>query len=1329
MQNSTVMREKLIPWPELCGIAVLFVVGFVILKPSSDTFDLSLGAAVGAEESALDELDIAYFRAQQASLKQTDQQDTGNLEQVLARFIREEQFFEAESLLERYPAIEVSDTDQFRLNLERVAQQVEATTEPPSGTLAAALRAQLFTVTNDPTLHQAPLLARSASLSYRLDDQSLTGELYHLLAINDESEAARWYLVCGRLFMADQQLAPAETCFTQASLRADDTGSKLDSQLALLRIFHLTEQRAAEQALIDQLLLSDHYSETENEAIASALLETGKPQFAYPRYRALADTDTARRQHWLTVAARWAEASNRPDLAAAYLAETLDDVPEQEQATLRTKIQSLQLASGDNEKAWETLVASLSETPDNIDLLQQGVSLARTREDYDQALAWHAHLATLAPEDESLIETSIDLAMATRDLETGMQWAQRGVTRYPDSRPLRLRLAQLSEWTGDPVGAQTQWQWLVEQQPDIRALNELARLSELNRYPSVTARSLGQLAQIQRPDNNLLRRLISAYEHNGEPKVAADVINGLLARYGETRSWLVLLADHYKRHVLYDEALATWNRLANRHGEQGRVVLERMELNWRVDQPDEAAVIAQQLESGEHLKTITPMQFRIALKIAERYERPRLLAAIQPALPIIDSEAERQKVADLLLSALEASGDKRAAVAHAESLWQGTGEPRYLLSAMRLNTDSNTHYDAELDEHTAALDASPEYWMLRAENYQREGDSLLAESAYQQTLSLDPDNTQALEGLLWLYISDNRDESLTHYLNEAVAIAENRPGLWAPVAVGLYQTGDVERSLGWFEKLIDTMDSDYGMLLTYADALDVVGRAEQAYLVRHYALTRLRPVLVNGTRDDQDALLAQYARLITKFGTAEENERVVRWMLASQPGDLTAKSVGQQEVIMSWLMATQRMDHARLYLARLHQARIKTPAWQQVSLALNDNNLQEIESLLGAGAMTSASQIVALRSLGRVSEAYALSSDTLDSYLQPSERHATDLQYRTLRDARPDYYGGRFIQRSADALSVTSTGINLRHSFAFNNDPGGVKRTLQGLGVTGFSIDYTQHEYRTETLFLSDLAGDLASRADLELSSWFANRRHAGSLSAGFSSTDTHDLFYGLGNYNWRDRSGRRLFSADFRFNAPYTDNSTLGLAAIRNALSTRLELPLGSRDFIALGLGADEIMGRVEQAVFARRMESRAEVGRRSTFAGHAWSLSLAATHQTNERDDTLPAELRFSNGLNLEDVLNTDNSQLAIIAGINRGNVYGNYPQSGSPRYFANVTLGHNWPREDLSFSVDTGAGIRVLGGDELSVIFSHNQDQDELGSFGTTGSMVGLNYRNHF
>ena len=1325
MQNSTVTREKLIPWPELCGIAVLFMVGFIILKPSSDTFDLSLGAAVGVEEPALDELDIAYFRAQQASLPQSDRRGAGNLDQVLTRFVREEQFFEAESLLERYPDIKVSEADQFRLSLERTAQQVEATSEPPSNTLADTLRAQLFTVTKDPTLHQVPLLARSASLSYRLDDQALTGELYHLLAINDQNEAARWYLVCGRLFMADQQLSPAETCFTQASLLADDAGSKLDAQLALLRIFHLTEQRAAEQALVDQLLLSGTDRQADNEAIASALLETGKPHYAFPLYRALADTDTARRQHWLTEAARWAEASNRPDLAATYLSGTLDDTPAQAQAELRAKIQSLQLASGDNEQAWETLLVSLSEAPDNIDLLKQGVSLARTRQDYDQALRWHAHLATRVPEDQSLIETSIDLAMATRDLKAGMQWAQRGVTRYPDSRPLRLRLAQLSEWTGDPVGAQTQWQWLADQQPDLRSLNELARLSELNRYPSVTARALGQLAQIQRPDDNLLSRLIRAYEHNGEPKVAADVISGLLDRYGETRSWLVLLADHYKRHVLYPEALATWDRVANRHGEKGRVVLERMELNWRVDQPDEAAVIARKLESGEHLKTITPLQFRVALKIGERYERPRLLAAIQPALPIIDSEAERQKVADLLLSALEASGDKQAAVAHAESLWQGTGEPRYLLSAMRLNTDTKTDYSAELGEHTAALDASPEYWLLRAENYQRQGESLLAESAYQQTLTLDPDNTGALEGLLWLHISDNREESLQHYLSEAIAIAENRPALWAPVAVGLYQTGDAERSLGWFQKLIDTMDSDYGMLLTYADALDVVGRAEQAYLVRHYALTRLRPVLVNGTRNDQEALLSQYARLISKFGTAEENERVVRWMLASQPGELTAKSVGQQEVIMSWLMATQRMDHARLYLARLHQARIKTPAWQQVSLALYDNNLQEIESLLGAGAMTSASQIVALRSLGRVSEAYALSSDTLDSYLQPSERHATDLQYRTLRDARPDYYGGRFIQRSADALSVTSTGINLRHSFAFTDDPGGVKRTLQGLGVTGFSIDYTQHDYRSNALFL----GDLASRSDLELSSWFASWRHAGSLSAGFSSTDTHDLFYGLGNYNWRSRSGRTLLSADFRWNAPYTDNSTLGLAGIRNSLSTRVELPLGSRDFVALGLGADEIMGRVEQAVFARRMESRAEVGRRSTFAGHAWSLSLAATHQTNERDDTLPAELRFSNGLNLEDVLNTDNSQLAIIAGINRGNVYGNYPQSGSPRYFANVTLGHNWPREDLSFSVDTGAGIRVLGGDELSVIFSHNQDQDELGSFGTTGSMVGLNYRNHF
>jgi hypothetical protein len=53
--------------------------------------------------------------------------------------------------------------------------------------------------------------------------------------------------------------------------------------------------------------------------------------------------------------------------------------------------------------------------------------------------------------------------------------------------------------------------------------------------------------------------------------------------------------------------------------------------------------------------------------------------------------------------------------------------------------------------------------------------------------------------------------------------------------------------------------------------------------------------------------------------------------------------------------------------------------------------------------------------------------------------------------------------------------------------------------------------------------------------------------------------------------------------------------------------------------------------------------------------------------------------------------------------------------------------WPEKELGFQFDAGAGIRVLGGDELSFSVAH----DTLGNAGKSddATSLGVNYRYHF
>jgi tetratricopeptide (TPR) repeat protein len=340
---------------------------------------------------------------------------------------------------------------------------------------------------------------------------------------------------------------------------------------------------------------------------------------------------------------------------------------------------------------------------------------------------------------------------------------------------------------------------------------------------------------------------------------------------------------------------------------------------------------------------------------------------------------------------LQDDGENEQAIEESLKLWNSTGESDFALIAMQLalktgNTKVLERFSPDSPE-AKTLKTKPEYWAQIAAQRLRVNDNGAALQAYEQALAINELHVESVAGLLWLAIAEQREAQLQGYLKRYESLAADTPQLWQPMAVGYLQLGAASTSVLWFYRLIDQIDSDYSMLLTYADALEYAGRVSAARKVRQYALQHLRPVLLENASADQELLLRHYARISTRYESVGNNERLINYLLADETqasnqatdsDSAYGEELWRQDVAISWLMSTQQHELARLVMTDMHARRLQAPAWQTLALALKEKDNKAIEAVMQAkGPLSIGNHILALRQLGRDREAYMLAEKAL----------------------------------------------------------------------------------------------------------------------------------------------------------------------------------------------------------------------------------------------------------------------------------------------------------------------------------------------------------------
>ncbi len=1318
MLPSTARRERLVSPLNLALMAGVFVVAFLVLKPDSDIAGTSV-----VDAGNVDQLQLAYLKAQNLAGKSSD----AEVRKVIHDLVNAGRAVQARDLLLDYPTLTVSEAFRFRIDMELAVIDSET-----------SLFSSLEVLLDTPRLHNSQLLTRAVELSLNLKHPKTSMALYEAWAgsIKISKEGAQKahvvYQQCAVHMVAVQENEYATSCYQQALLHLPESASPIDLQLGLLPL--LQEGSNEQRQLLASLMQNDESSSASLERIAPALLAVQRPDLAYRIYARLAMQEPDAAEQWLTEAARWAQAAGKPADAAVFIESLANSAAGNNKVELYDQVGKLLVQAGKGRTAYERLRSRISDQPGDVALLARGITMARQVGELKQAYQWNTTLLTIEPRNSSALTLQSELALAAGDLPTALSVAQQRVKS--DSRDVEARtlLAQVSEWNTLPQLALEQWIWLSQSGHGVNATDRIAALRQVVRLSKPTLRSdlgvqaLRELTLLETPSEQDILQLVAFYDLEGRPDHASVALRDIIALHGSDAFTLRTLAKHEFYNTEYAASLDAWNQYVISFGHSVDSTLARMELLWRLDQPNAAMQIAQRLKGQTLATQASNYQLMVMSEIGWRNRLPWLTTLVNPRIDTLEEIDQQLLLSRRSLAVLQDSGENEAAMRESMKLWGNTGQADFALLAMQLavKVDDKPTIAQFAPEQSGAqvLHTSSAYWTQFASIRLREGNSEAAHKAYGRALKLDEGNVEAMAGLLWLAIGEQDDVLLLSTLSEYAARAEQQPLLWQAMAVGYLQLGAASTSLVWFDRMLEQIDADYGMLLTYADALEYAGKASDARKVRQYALQQLRPLLIQGSQGEQELLLRQYARLSTRYDSVESNEALVDYLLDSTQrvkslganadnGD--AEDLWREDMAISWLMSTQQFEHARLVMAQIHAKRLEAPAWQNLAIALKDKDNAALESIVQAkGTLSIGNHILALRQLGNDNQAYALAQNALapGALLSGSGfggRRVAQEQYVSLRNKRPGYVSGAVSSRSVGGLDSTDTGVNIRHSFAGSR---------LGVEISAFNRQYDSSRFQ--------LTGT-EEQTNLNVSLFYTSPTQDAQLTTGITSVDQGDQSYASVRYALRGRNGRSEVSAELAYNEEVNFSPELTIAGAQNRATLGLDADIGRYQFMRLRADVTEVNTRLEQNKLARGLGGIIELGVRGAFGSNSWSTSVTASQIQHDRVSVLPEELRLSQGSTVNRVLAEDVQRLSVGASLSRGGVNADYPQVNSPRYYVNSSLGQNWPEQVVSFQIDAGAGIRVLGGDELSFSVSH--DSQPIASSSDDTTSLGMQYRYHF
>lgn len=603
--------------------------------------------------------------------------------------------------------------------------------------------------------------------------------------------------------------------------------------------------------------------------------------------------------------------------------------------------------------------------------------------------------AGIRPFDEKKYAAAYDIFLAARSLENAYQVAHAAVAAHPDDLLWRGRLAQVSEWTRRSMEALQNWRVIAEKTQSAAAWQAVLRLA-----PGLGDFNLAIAAWKRQAETKGLTRpqwdaLIDLYEQQGNPDAAIALLR---RQYARSRAVFLLerevqLLENTRRSDETIKALTSLIEVAG--ATQERVVkLATLKLAKGDFQGGFDALWHYQDQVPEKDGEF----WRLLGDLAWRLQKDE--AALKAYRTLAAAPLSKEDIHRTLIDMLRADYPDEAARL-AESTAYRFKKPEYLVTALEIfQAKNNLAAMRNLllgipPEVLKKLEDNVDFLAQRAQYRQFVGLFDAALQDYRKAMALKPRDLTLEINYTWLLIDRQKVAELRKWLPHILEEAKNLE--YSKLVSAIYLAlNEPARAVPFLAAQAREHRTDFLWLVNYADTLELAGRKGEAQPIHIYAWNGLREQLLKEnakpTLRDQRVLI--YARMLTRFYPGNPSLHVMRLLMRQDRLDqaapakstdpvaalATQREDAQMKILaLTWALSTEQNEAAKAWLWNSNAMRLAGPRWAEVPLALADNDLDRLNSLLESGGdIPLQDHIEAQKRLSQLREAQSLVFDAAD---------------------------------------------------------------------------------------------------------------------------------------------------------------------------------------------------------------------------------------------------------------------------------------------------------------------------------------------------------------
>ncbi|WP_354674495.1 tetratricopeptide repeat protein [Cupriavidus alkaliphilus] len=673
--------------------------------------------------------------------------------------------------------------------------------------------------------------------------------------------------------------------------------------------------------------------------------------------------------------------------------------------------------------------------------------------------------------------------------------------------------------------------------------------------------------------------------------------------------------------------------------------------------------------------------------------------------------------------------------------------------------------DMSAEQRRAAWQSS-RFLMRRAEYYRVTGQREQALADLRHAAGLPDADSETLAALLWTLVDQGSDTEVRAVMRRLQDQAEDSPDLWGAFAAGHMRFHDGRAALHYLRKLNDGKSADPLWLSLLADAYEAVGQTDMAWRVRRQAwidlhrgwarrgagAARMGPDHADGDEERENAsgapsradLRRQTVALGQIFASGDVSRALVIQMLRadrastaarelnspaaaapSQLGEIeglpplrepvpaevvrdtarreAALSAAGRDAALAWALSAESNELARGWLARQYASRLQRPAYAEVAIALDRQDLNSLDRILErqAGRVPVASQIEANQRLDRLGAAQTLAFETQE------RARSDDALQETLREA----------------LLFNAQAIEPRVRFMHQKPLEFTEGSLAG-GVRlwdGYDLNLRGTWRDQRSTDPQQLANVPASDRRADLSLGYRDRNQRWRATAGYrEGLDTMATARFFGEWN---QQGRLQFSTLAGLNQPAEESAPLRVGGAKDVLGLGATWRFGLREFVGARIEYSRFRGQ-DRSTLGHGMVYDVEAGYRIRTAYPDYTVRVVATHasystQGGSLTPRQAALVPAGDAATPAFYMPQGFTQAGVLFGFGT-ELLDEYTRKWRP--FGEIGLLHD-TRARQNFRVQGGVAGSVSGNDHLALYVSH---ETAARNGGRPMTELGLRYR---